>query len=270
MRQLGEMNDGPGLTPLSANLLADMAKNGVRHGYFTRSGGVSRGIYRGLNVGIGSDDDPVSVRENRTRVAKHLGIDPENLVTAYQVHSPDIVIARQPFTGERPRADGIVTDRPGIAVGVVTADCGPVLFADSQVGVIGAAHAGWKGALDGVLENTIAAMETLGARRERIAAVLGPSISQRNYEVGPEFVARFLAADPRNERYFEPSPQDGHALFDLQRFTVDRLLAAGVQAAATGHCTYEDEDSFYSYRRKTHRGEPDYGRQISAIVLEKN
>ncbi len=264
------MNDRPGLTPLSADLLADVAENGVRHGFFTRLGGVSSGLYHGLNVGMGSSDDPDAVRENRARVAAHLGVAPGYLATPYQIHSPDTVVARGPFAGERPKADAIVTDTPGVAIGVVTADCGPILFADGQARVIGAAHAGWKGALDGVLENTVAAMETLGAQRARIVAVLGPSISQANYEVGPEFVARFLAADRGNDRYFEASPRAGHALFDLQRYTIDRLLAAGVAAAATGHCTYDDEDSFYSYRRKTHRGEPDYGRQISAIVLEKN
>ena len=151
---------------------------------------------------------------------------------------------------------------------MVTADCGPVLFADPQAGVVGAAHAGWKGALAGVLENTVSAMEAIGARRERILAVLGPSISREAYEVGPEFVERFAATDPDCDRWFAPSPRDGHAMFDLQGYTVDRLLRAGVQASMTGHCTYAGEHDFYSYRRKTHRGEPDYGRQMSAIVLE--
>jgi YfiH family protein len=198
-----------------------------------------------------------------------MGVEPSHLLTAYQIHSPDVIVAREPFSGERPKADAIVTDRPGLAVGASTADCGPVLFADSQARVIGAAHAGWKGAFTGVLENTIAAMEGLGARRENIVAVLGPSIGPRNYEVGPEFVARFIEADASNDRYFVPSAKPGHALFDLNRYTVDRLTKAGVQAEGLGRCTYAEEDLFYSYRRGTHRNEPDYGRHVSAICLEK-
>lgn len=173
-----------------------------------------------------------------------------------------------PLPAPRPKADAMVTDRPGLALGVLAADCGPVLFADADAQVIGAAHAGWKGALTGVLESTIEAMERLGARRERIAAVLGPSISRANYEVGPEFIARFAAADPDNERYFSPSGRPDHFMFDLNAYTVDRLAAAGVAASSLGRCTYAEEPLFYSYRRTTHRAEPDYGRQISAIVLE--
>ncbi|MER8547670.1 peptidoglycan editing factor PgeF [Mesorhizobium sp. M1088] len=241
---------------------------GIRHGYFTRVGGISSGIYRGLNIGTGSNDDQTLVRENRRRVAEWMGVPANHLLTAHQVHSPDVVIAREPFAGERPKADAIVTDRPGIAVGASTADCGPVLFADAEARIIGAAHAGWKGAFTGVLENTIAAMESLGARRDRIVAVLGPSIGPRNYEVGPEFVARFVDADAGSARYFAPSANAGHAMFDLNRYTVDRLTRAGVNAEGLGRCTYAEEELFYSYRRSTHRNEPDYGRQVSAIVLE--
>jgi polyphenol oxidase len=241
---------------------------GIRHGYFTRLGGVSGGIYAGLNIGTGSADDPSLVLENRRLVAAWMGVAADRLLTAWQVHSPDVIVAREPFAGDRPKADAIVTDRPGLAVGASSADCGPVLLADPQARVVGAAHAGWKGAFGGVLENTVAAMERLGASRRAIVAVLGPSISARNYEVGPEFVDRFLAADPDNSRYFEASVLPGHALFDLNRYTVDRLAAAGVTASFLDRCTYAEEGLFYSYRRTTHRGEADYGRQISAIVLE--
>jgi YfiH family protein len=253
--------------PIRSSLL-DKA-GGIRHGYFTRAGGVSNGIYHGLNTGPGSKDDPALVRENRRRVAEWMGVAPDRLLTAHQIHSPDVVHVREPFPGERPKADALVTDRPGIAVSASTADCGPVLFADPQGRVVGAAHAGWKGAFTGVLENTIAAMVRLGARRERIVAVLGPSIGPGNYEVGPEFVARFIEADPANARYFKPSANPGHAMFDLNLYTVDRLKRAGVEAEALGRCTYAEEELFFSYRRGTHRGEPDYGRQLSAIVLEE-
>ncbi|MET2830681.1 peptidoglycan editing factor PgeF [Mesorhizobium shangrilense] len=254
--------------PVRSTLLDKAQAQGIRHGYFTRVGGVSSGIYQGLNIGAGSNDDRALVAENRRRVAAWMGVPADYLLTAHQVHSPDVVIVREPFAGERPKADAIVTDRPGIAVGASTADCGPVLFADAQAHIIGAAHAGWKGAFTGVLENTIHAMEGLGARRERIVAVLGPSIGPENYEVGPEFVARFVEADAANIRYFTPSAKPGHAMFDLNLYTLDRLSKAGVTAQGLGRCTYAEEDLFYSYRRTTHRNEPDYGRQISAIVLE--
>ncbi|MDI6027151.1 peptidoglycan editing factor PgeF [Corticibacterium sp. UT-5YL-CI-8] len=255
--------------PVRSDLLTKAGENGIRHGYFTRSGGVSQGIYAGLNTGVGSDDDPASVAENRRRVAEWMGVTPDRLLTAYQVHSPDALIVTEPFSGPRPKVDALVTKVPGLALGASSADCGPVLFADGNAGVIGAAHAGWKGAFTGVLENTIAAMEQLGARRDDIVAVLGPSISAANYEVGPEFVERFVAADAENERYFVPSQQVGHALFDLNGYTVDRLRKAGVQADMLGLCTYAEEALFYSYRRTTHRKEADYGRQVSAIVLER-
>lgn len=254
--------------PVRSSALEELARHGVRHGFFTRAGGVSDGIYRGLNAGVGSQDARENVAENRARVARWLGVGPERLLTLYQVHSPDTLVVSEPFAGERPRADALVTDRPGLALGVLTADCGPVLYADAEAGVVGAAHAGWKGALTGVLESTVEAMERLGARRGRIVAVLGPSIGPRNYEVGPEFVARFAAADPANDAYFAPSGKPGHALFDLNRYTLDRLARAGVAAHAVSRCTYADEADFFSYRRATHRGEGDYGRQISAIVLE--
>ncbi|MFN3546481.1 MAG: peptidoglycan editing factor PgeF [Mesorhizobium sp.] len=253
--------------PLRSPALDAMAPDGVRHGFFTRQGGVSTGVYGGLNVGLGSHDERAAVLENRARVAAHLGVTPDRLCTPHQIHSPRAVTVTAPWA-ERPEADAVVTDRPGLALGVLAADCGPVLFADARAGVVGAAHAGWKGALEGVLEATIEAMTALGADPARIVAVLGPSISQENYEVGPEFVARFVAANADNQRWFAPSARPGHALFDLNGYTVDRLLRAGVTASHLGHCTYADEERFYSYRRKTHRAEPDYGRQISAIVLE--
>lgn len=253
--------------PLRSPALDALAHAGIRHGFFTRAGGVSTGLYRGLNVGLGSRDERAAVLENRARVANWLGVEPTHLCTPHQIHSADAVYAAEPWT-ERPQADAVVTDRPGLALGVLAADCGPVLFADPQARVAGAAHAGWKGAFDGVLEATIEAMTRLGAEPGRIVAVLGPSISQENYEVGPEFVARFVAADPEHERWFVASAKPGHAMFDLNGYTVDRLARAGVAASQVGRCTYADEENFYSYRRTTHRSEPDYGRQISAIVLE--
>ncbi|WP_269930627.1 peptidoglycan editing factor PgeF [Aminobacter sp. HY435] len=254
--------------PVRSNSLASAEANGIRHGFFTRIGGVSEGIYKGLNIGVGSDDDQSLVTENRRRVASWMGVAPDHLLSLYQVHSPDVIVATGPFSGARPKADAIVTNRPGLALGASSADCGPVLFADPQARVIGAAHAGWKGAFTGVLENTVAAMEGLGAQRERIIAVLGPSISAANYEVGPEFVARFTDHDADNAQYFAPSQNPGHSMFDLNRYTVDRLRRAGVAAGMLGRCTYAEEDLFYSYRRTTHRKEADYGRQISAIALE--
>jgi YfiH family protein len=262
------MTDKDRPDPLRARLLDAFRQYGIRHGFFTRVGGVSAGIYGSLNIGTGSSDDKDRVAENRRRVADWMGVAPEALLSAYQVHSPDVIVATGPFAMPRPKADAIVTDRPGLALGASSADCGPVLFADPQARVIGAAHAGWKGALTGVLENTVAAMEGLGADRARTVAVLGPSIGPRNYEVGAEFIERFIASDADNAAYFTPVEKPGHALFDLSRYTVDRLRKAGVAAEALNRCTYAEEDLFFSYRRATHRAEADYGRQISAIVLE--
>ena len=242
---------------------------GVSHGFFTREGGVSAGIYRALNTGIGSNDAREAVLENRARVARRLGVGAGQVATPYQVHGADAVIVETAWgPGLGPKADAVVTNRPGIAVGVGTADCGPVLFADPEARVVGAAHAGWKGALTGILEATIEAMERLGARRETIVAVLGPTISAGAYEVGPEFFARFSEADAGNAQYFRSSQRVGHSTFDLPLYIVSRLRRAGVGTAGNaGLCTYADEARFFSYRRATHRGEPDYGRQISAIAL---
>jgi YfiH family protein len=252
---------------LQAAALASLP--GIRHGFFTREGGVSAGVYASLNGGPGSDDAPANVTENRARMAKALGVTPERFLTAYQVHSPDVVTVTAPWPADaRPRADGIVTRVSGLAIGVTTADCGPVLLADPQARVVGAAHAGWRGALTGVLEATVAAMEKLGAARARVTAALGPTIGRSNYEVGPEFVARFRQADEANERFFRPSPKSGHAMFDLPGYITARLTAAGIgRVEDLGLCTYADAARFFSYRRTTHRAEPDYGRHVNAIAL---
>lgn len=242
----------------------------VRHGFFTREGGVSTGLYAGLNVGLGSRDERPLIEENRRRVAAWFGLPADRLATQHQVHSPDVVTIYDAHDLPCHHADAMVTAVPGVILGVLTADCGPILFADPHAGVIGAAHAGWKGVFDGVLERTIDGMEELGARRERIVAELGPSIAQADYEIGPEFYDRFLARDARNVRYFMPSGKPGHFLFDLPTLTVDRLRKAGVSASGLSVSTYPHEHLFYSFRRTTHRGEPDYGRQISAIALQEN
>jgi polyphenol oxidase len=241
---------------------------GIRHGFFTRAGGVSEGLYASLNGGVGSDDDPDRVAENRARMAAALGVAAERFLTAYQVHSPDVVVAETAWdTRARPRADAIITREPGLAIGVSTADCGPVLLTEPQARVIGAAHAGWRGALAGVIEATIAAMEKLGAQRMNMIAALGPMIRQQNYEVGAELVERFAAADPDNKRFFA-SGRQGRALFDLAGYIGARLARAGIsQVEDLGRCTYDDAATFYSYRRATHRGEADYGRHINAIAL---
>jgi polyphenol oxidase len=242
----------------------------IRHAWFTREGGVSAGpLYGSLNGGLGSQDERPHVVENRARMATHLGVSPERMLSVWQVHSPDVVTVNAPWTGERPKADALVTATPGLAISVATADCGPVLFADPAAGVIGAAHAGWQGAFKGVLEATIKAMEALGATRAGITATIGPMLSQKNYEVGPEFVQRFHAQKVSNARFFKPSSKPGHALFDLPAYNRMRLEAAGVGTVNDlALCTYDDEQRFYSYRRTTHRKEPDYGRLISAIVIE--
>ncbi|MBO9449070.1 peptidoglycan editing factor PgeF [Tropicibacter sp. R16_0] len=238
----------------------------VRHGFFTRRGGASSGIFAGLNCGTGSSDQREAVVINRARVAEAMGVEPDGLAGVHQVHSADVVTL-DAASDERPKADGVVTATPGVVLSILTADCQPVLFSDPQAGVIGAAHAGWKGAMDGVLEATLDAMENLGANRSDILAVIGPTISQRAYEVGPEFLDRFLDADADNGRFFANGDGD-RMLFDLPGYGLHRLRAAGVQHAEwTRHCTYSDPDRFYSYRRTTHAKEADYGRLISTIRL---
>lgn len=244
---------------------------GIRHGWFTREGGVSSGLYGSLNTGYGSDDDRGNIDENRGRIADALGVPRDRLVTCYQIHSPTVVRAVEPWAWrDNPEADALVTTVPGLALGTSHADCGPVLFADAEARVIGAAHAGWKGAFTGVLEATIEAMIELGAHRSAIVATLGPTISGRAYEVGPEFVERFRAAGEDIASWFRPSANTGHAFFDLPAYIVHRLTAAGVRGSDLGLCTYSDETRFFSYRRMTHRGEADYGRHLSAIVLADN
>ena len=238
------------------------------HGFFTRLGGVSSGIYKGLNAGLGSKDDRAAVLTNRNLITENLGLPEAFLATPHQIHSPDVIIVKEPWQQDvRPQADGVVTSNPGIVIAILTADCGPILFSDCNAGVIGACHAGWKGALTGIIESTISRMEELGAQRTNISAVLGPTISEESYEVGPEFTARFIEADQGNSRYFTPSQNQDHSYFDLPEYILSRLAFAGVEGEWTGHCTYQNEADFYSYRRTTHRGEPDYGRQISAIAI---
>lgn len=242
---------------------------GLSHAFFTRDGGVSDGFYGSLNGGLGSNDDPGNVAENRRRMAEQIGVTPENFLSVWQVHSPDAVVATRPWQGERPRADAIVTRAEGLAIGVTAADCGPILFVEPNARVIGAAHAGWKGALTGVLESTVEAMEKLGAERGGIVAAIGPLIRQHSYEVGGEFVERFVEADADNALFFIPAAREGHAMFDLAGFIRMRLENAGVlMIDDIGVDTYSDE-RFYSYRRSVHRKEPDYGRHVHAIALAR-
>ena len=258
----------PRLAPVEAPALL---LPGIAHAFFTRHGGVSTGIYAGLNTGTGSADAREAVLENRARAARHLGAAPDRLATPHQVHGTDAIVVEMAWApGQGPKADAVMTTRPGLVVGVGSADCGPVLFADPEARIVAAAHAGWKGALSGVLESTIEGMERLGADRARIVAVLGPTISADAYEVGPEFSARFTDADPDNPRFFRPSERAGHAYFDLPAYIVARLERASVgHAGYVGHCTYSDEARFFSYRRASHRGEPDYGRLLAAISLSE-
>lgn len=248
------------LSPIRADALRD-----TPHGFFTREGGVSAGLYAGLNCGPGSQDDPEAVSENRVRVAREIGVAPDHLLTAHQAHTATALAVDAPFSGERPKGDALVTAAPGLALGALSADCAPVLMADAQAGVVAAAHAGWRGALDGVLEAALDRMIALGAARERIVAVIGPCISQRAYEVGPEFVERFVDEDRETARFFAGGAGD-RAMFDLPGFCLWRLRGAGVGAAEwTGHCTYSDPSRFFSHRHGVHAGEADYGRLIAVI-----
>jgi YfiH family protein len=251
---------------LTLDILTSPVLDGVKHGFFGRRGGASSGIFEGLNCGGGSSDQAEIVALNRDRAADAMGVSPDRLVTVHQVHSARAVILDK-APDNRPEADAIVTATPGLAIAVLTADCQPVLFAERDAGVVAAAHAGWRGAMEGVLEATVDAMVEAGARREAIRAVIGPSISQANYEVGEEFFERFHDEDPATSRFFV-NGADGKYLFDLPGYGLMRLRATGIAAAEwTRHCTYADPNRFYSYRRATHRGEADYGRLLSAIRL---
>ena len=239
----------------------------VPHGFLGRRGGISRDVCSGLNAGFGSGDDRAAIEENRRRAVDAVAAG-ARLVTVHQVHSPDAMIVTDPWSEDsRPRADALATDRTGLALGILTADCAPVLLADRDAGVIGAAHAGWKGAFSGVIESVVQAMESLGAARDRIAAAIGPAIARRSYEVDEAFYRRFTEADPASDRFFSPG-RDGHHQFDLEAFVAARLAESGIaRIEALGLDTYSNSDRFFSYRRATHRGEPTYGRQISLIAL---
>jgi YfiH family protein len=254
---------------LSVEIIGAEALAGVPHGFLGRRGGVSTGVVAGLNVGTGSKDDREAIAENRRRAVEAV-LPGAQLVTVYQVHSAEAVHVTEPWPNEeRPKADAMVTDRPSLLLGILTADCAPVLFADVEAGVVGAAHAGWRGALAGVTDSTVAAMERIGAKRERIAAAVGPCIRQQSYEVDEDFRARFLAADPANERFFAAGPA-GKPHFDLEGYVAARLRSAGIGTVETlGGDTYSDADRFFSFRRATHRREPDYGRQISLVAIPR-
>lgn len=244
---------------------------GVRHAFFTRNGGVSQGIYASSNCGFGSRDAAAAVAENRARAMRRIDADPAKLVTLSQVHSADVVEVAAPWRrGDAPRADAMVTRVPGIVLGILTADCAPVLFADAEARVVGAAHAGWRGALSGVLEATVAAMCRMGASPGRIVAAIGPAIGRTSYEVGPEFPAPFLAQDASNSAFFFPAETPGRHLFDLKGYAAARLAAAGLsEVAVLPNDTRMENRRFFSYRRACLRGEPNYGRQLSAILVEE-
>ena len=251
---------------VTLEILTSPALSTTRHGFFTRKGGASSGIFEGLNCGPGSSDQTEAVELNRARVAEAMGVAPDHLVTVHQVHSADVAVIEGPLS-QKPRADAMVTSTPGLVLGILTADCQPVLFADAKAGVIGAAHAGWRGAFDGVLEATVEAMVQIGATREGIHAVIGPCISQSAYEVGPEFFQTFRDEEAGYDRFFTQGEGDRYR-FDLPSFGLHKLREAGVgHAEWIGRCTYADEGRFYSYRRTTHRKEADYGRLISTIRL---
>lgn len=241
----------------------------LKHGFFTRIGGMSEGVYQGLNCAYSSGDDKDSITANRAKVAETLGVEVDRLVTVRQVHGAKVATISAPFKTDMPEADGIVTATRGLAIGVLTADCAPVLFADKKAKIIGAAHAGWKGAVGGVMEQTIAAMEALGAKREHIHAAIGPCIGPLSYEVGADFKKPFLEQDAENDMFFKPAAKDGHFIFNLPGYAVHRLKKAGINTVYdTQQDTLPNEDVYYSYRRSCQRKEADYGRQMSAIVLK--
>lgn len=263
------MSDAETQESLSVLTAGNLALPGIRHAFFTREGGVSEGVYGSLNGGVGSNDDPARVAENRARMARRLEAEASRLLVPYQIHSSDALYVDEPWSADaRPRCDGLVTDRAALALGVTGADCGMLLFADAHAGVIGAAHAGWKGALTGMVEATVAAMEQRGARRADIHVALGPMIGGDSYEVGAEFVERFVAEDAGYARFFSASMRAGHSMFDLPAFIEARVAALDVASFENLRFdTYRNEASCFSYRRSVHRNEPDYGRLVSAIAL---
>jgi len=257
------------LPVLQSPLLA--ALPGIRHAFFTRQGGVSTGVYDSLNVGRGSRDDPDDVAENRRRAAAHFGVEPNALLTCYQIHSADTVVADGPWGNERPEGDAVVTLTPGLVCGALAADCAPILIADSEARIVASAHAGWKGALGGIVAAAVEAMTKLGARPERMVAAVGPCISPDSYEVGVDFLERFAAEDPAHARFFRPGAAPDKRLFDLPGFVLERLADAGVPTAEwIGRDTFAEPELFFSNRRAFHRGDPDYGRLLSAIMLSRN
>jgi hypothetical protein len=257
------------MSELSALTATNLALPGVRHAFFTRAGGVSEGVYESLNGGVGSRDELARVNENRTRMARHLGAAPDRLLVPFQIHSAEALDVAEPWSADaRPRCDGLVTATQGLAIGVTGADCGMLLFADSRAAVVGACHAGWKGALAGMIEATVARMETLGAKRSDIHVALGPAIGPQSYEVGPEFVAQFVSVERDYAQYFSPSLRDGRSMFDLPGFIAMRVERTGVASFESLEIdTYADETRCFSYRRSVHRNEADYGRLVSAITL---
>lgn len=258
----------PGMITLS--ILNEVLR--IRHGFFTREGGVSEGIYASLNCGLGSDDNPEHVATNRKLALAQLDIDPQSLVTVKQEHTNRVIVVDENWSFDAPRqaADAMVTNRPGLALGILTADCAPVLLADPRANIIGAAHAGWRGALGGVLDNTVATMIKMGAKASRIVAAVGPCIAHRSYEVGPEFPAPFLADNPDNHFFFAPASREGHFYFDLPGYIARRLAKLSVIDVAGTPCdTFREERRFFSYRRSVLKGEKDYGRTLSVIVLER-
>ncbi|WP_142416384.1 peptidoglycan editing factor PgeF [Bartonella massiliensis] len=258
----------PILHPILAKNLSALHLHGIKHGFFTRQGGVSKDLYHSLNVGKSSNDQLVHIVHNRLLIADYFGIEAQNLVTVNQIHSCNVVVVHQAMIGVLPQADALVTTTPKLAIGVLTADCGPILFADPQAGVIAATHAGWRGSLNGIIEKTIAVMEQQGAKRQSITAVLGPCIGPCHYEVTGEFYNQFMEYHSKFQKYFLKTEKVDHFYFNLWAFIINQLKEAGVNASCVELCTYQDEQRFFSYRRATHRDEPDYGRQISAIMLQ--
>ncbi|ENN94418.1 peptidoglycan editing factor PgeF [Bartonella vinsonii] len=262
------MNPVP--VPILAKELSALHVHGIKHGFFTRQGGVSQSLYQSLNVGKSSNDQPEHIAQNRLLIADYFGVEVQDLVTVNQIHSCDVVVVDQAFIDVPPKADALVTTTQGLLIGVLTADCGPVLFADPQAGVIAAAHAGWRGSLNGIIEKTISVMEDQGAKRQSIIAVLGPCIGPYHYEVTSEFYNQFIDRHSKFEKYFLKTDKVNHLRFNLWAFIMEQLKEAGVHASCVELCTYQEEQRFFSYRRAIHRNEPDYGRQISAIILKND